>query len=125
MKGQEFTPSCPERIVEFAADHLGRQAWNPQSRTRLALERECAFVIGVWVKKYGPLSARQERYGWRVFEWAISDAARSARTPADRFSHLTQNFRRIANEERVHDGMMQRAALRQRLVDTDGLMVAA
>lgn len=122
----EFTPSCPERVVAYAAGELGRQVWNPESGTRKLLERESDKAIRVWVAKYGPLTAAQCDYCWELFEWAIRDAARSSRHSAVlRFAHLNQNFRRLYNDDRVHDGMKRRGGRVLLKVDTDGLMVAA
>ena len=40
-----------------AVECLGPQLWNQRGATRLRLEDDCAFAIGVWVRKYGPLSS--------------------------------------------------------------------
>lgn len=122
---QEFTPSCPERVVEYAAAVLGPQTWNPAAPTRRLLERETDKAIRVWVAKYGPLTAAQCDYAWELFEWAIRDANRSARVSGERYAHLNQNFRKLYNDDRVHDGMKRRGGRVALVVDTDGLMVAA
>jgi hypothetical protein len=122
---QVYTPSCPERVVKVAAGKLGPQLWNPQGQTRLQIEGLCAFAIEVWVKKYGGLTDKQIEYACEVFEWAIGDAVRSSRGGGQRYAHLYQNFHRVVNEDRVHEGMRRRAGAARSPVDTSGLMVAA
>jgi hypothetical protein len=66
------------RLMEAAAQALGRSLYNEQGRDHRAIAELADHAMRVWRQTYGPLNAEQESYAAAVLVGCVTSAKRDA-----------------------------------------------
>jgi hypothetical protein len=98
----------PYQVRDAAAEVFGGQIHNVNSRTHQTLDRRIQHCLAQWRFRYD-WTPQQADYAGEVIAAVILACGRDAKNDSEKYAFTLTRLDRLANDERVHDGMQRRS----------------